>query len=146
VGGLVADGRWNAKGRFRISYSSLSPETALAESLAHVRYFNLPEANALPRVLVSLRVDLRRVLFLSDGRLRMRLKLSEQTIRKHDWRRVNRRRKEALTQAWGRSLAMAGYEAIVVPSAAGDGKNLIVFPESLTEDSTFQVENEVDWT
>ncbi|MFT5471354.1 MAG: RES domain-containing protein [Verrucomicrobiales bacterium] len=53
-GGVHASGRWNLKGSFRLAYTSLSSETAHAEALAHVRYYDLPEKSALPRVLVSL--------------------------------------------------------------------------------------------
>ncbi len=40
-------GRWHCKGEICISYTSLEPETALAETLAHVRYYNLPEKHGL---------------------------------------------------------------------------------------------------
>ena len=145
-GGLKASGRWNLKGCCQISYTSLAPETALAESLAHVRYYRLPEATALPRVLVSLDVSLHRVLEVTDGDVRMRLKLADHTIRNHDWRKVNRGGKEALTQAWGRTFADAGYEGILVKSAAGNAANLVVFPRNLDERSVFRVEKSVEWT
>jgi RES domain-containing protein len=97
-GGLHASGRWNLKGVFRVSYTSASPETALAEALAHVRYYRLPMFIALPRVLVALRADLNRVLNLTHGHVRQRLKLSERTIRSLDWRKANQRKCEAETR------------------------------------------------
>ena len=142
---MHANGRWNLRGCCRLSYTSLAPETALSESLAPARYFNLPESSALPRVLVSLTVSLTKVLFLTDGPVRQRLRLGMETICHHDWRKENRRRVEALTQAWGGAFADAGYEAVLVPSAAARGHNLIVFPRNLQKHSVFEVENEVKW-
>jgi RES domain-containing protein len=37
-----ASGRWNLKGAMRVAYTATEPETALAECLAHARYYNLP--------------------------------------------------------------------------------------------------------
>ena len=37
AGGLRADGRWNVKGRFRCSYASQTPETAMQEVLVATR-------------------------------------------------------------------------------------------------------------
>ncbi|MCH6256989.1 RES family NAD+ phosphorylase [Puniceicoccaceae bacterium K14] len=138
LGGLHAAGRWNLKGAHRISYTSLTPETALAESLAHVRYFNLPLPHALPRTLVSINVQLSKTLDLSEGRLRQRLQLGIDTIQKHNWRTANQQLKEATTQAWGRCFFEEGYEAILIPSAASPGNNLIVLPENLNSESLFE--------
>jgi len=64
--------------------------------------------------------------------------LSEDAIRNLDWRRENRRRREALTQSWGWAFQNAGFEAILVPSAANSkGVNLVVFPENLAPASLF---------
>ena len=49
AGAMHADGRWNLKGTARLSYTATTPDTALAEALAHVNYYRLPLANALPR-------------------------------------------------------------------------------------------------
>lgn len=138
-GGLNASGRWNLKGSYRICYTSTDPETALAESLAHARYFNLPLASSLPRTLVSIDVRLRNVLDLTDGKLRQRLKLGITTLKTHDWRRVNQELRESTTQSWGRSFFETGYEAVLVPSTATSGRNLIVFPSNLNRNSKFEV-------
>lgn len=70
TGALRASGRWNLAGAFRLSYTALDPETALAEALAHARYFRLPLGSALPRTLVALRLEAGRVLDLRNGELR----------------------------------------------------------------------------
>lgn len=64
-----------------------------------------------------------------------------------DWRAENQAGAEALTQAWGKLFAAAGFEAVIVPSAAdSDGSNVLVFPRNLQTGSQFQVKNEVKWT
>lgn len=146
AGALHADGRWNLKGATPLSYTATAPETALAEALAHVRYFRLPEAKALPRVLVGLRLKAKRVLDLRDGKVRKALRLSEDTIRKLDWRAENQTGRESVTQAWGAAFARSGFEAVIVPSAASaDGANVLVFPNNLLSGSKFEVTEEVKW-
>ena len=146
AGAMHADGRWNLKGAARLSYTATTPDTALAEALAHVNYYRLPLANALPRVLVGLQLKARRVLDLRDGKVRNALKLSEAKIRELDWRAENQKGMEAVTQAWGTAFARAGYEAVIVPSAANPGgANVLVFSENLLPGSWFQVTNEVKW-
>ena len=109
AGALHANGRWNLKGATRLSYTAFAPQTALAEALAHVNYFRLPIHKALPRVLVALRLTAKRVLDLRDGNVRKALRLSEDTIRKLDWRAENQHGDEAVTQAWGSAFAAAGF-------------------------------------
>lgn len=146
AGALYASGRWHLKGMARLSYAALAPETALAEVLAHVRYYALPVTQAMPTVLVALRLKVRRVLDLRDGDVRRHLRLSETTIRTLDWRAENQRKGEAISQAWGRAIAMAGFEAVITPSSADrSGANVLIFPENLLPGSSFVVENEVKW-
>ena len=146
AGALHANGRWNLKGATRLSYTALAPQTALAEALAHVHYFRLPVHKALPRVLVALQLKAKRALDLRDGSMRKALRLSEDTIRRLDWRAENQKGQEAITQAWGKAFAKAGYEAVIVPSAADtDGANVLVFPENLQASSVFKVMSEVKW-
>lgn len=146
AGALHANGRWNLKGATRLSYTALAPQTALAEALAHVHYFRLPIHKALPRVLVALRLRAKRVVDLRDGNVRKALRLSDGTIRKLDWRAENQRGDEAVTQAWGNAFVAAGFEAVIVPSAAdASGANVLVFPENLHAGSQFDVISEVKW-
>lgn len=143
-GGLYASGRWNQKGAVRVAYTATEPETALAESLAHARYYNLPLSTALPRVLVSLTLDAKYILDLRDVNLRRVLHISLGEIVATDWRHENRRLREAVTQAWSAAFAVAGVEALIAPSAANDaGTNVIVFPENLWNPDEFFVEREV---
>jgi RES domain-containing protein len=146
AGALHANGRWNLKGAARLSYTALAPQTALAEALAHVDYYRLPQSKALPRVLVALRLKAHRVLDLRVGTIRTRLRLSDHTMKDLDWRAENQNGREAVTQAWGLAFSQEGFEAVIVPSAAdSDGFNVLVFPENLTPGSCFDVAEEVKW-
>jgi len=144
-GGFHAAGRWNLRG-MRLSYTATEPETALAECLAHARYYNLPLSTALPRVLVSLVLTAAYILDLRNPHLRRVLRVSLGEIIATDWRRENRRSREAITQAWGAAFAAAGVEALIAPSAANDaGTNIVVFSENLQHPEQFFVEHEVLW-
>ena len=59
-------GRWNPPGSFPAVYASLTPETAVAEALAQFRYFGISDADAMPRVTVSLAAELQSVLDLTE--------------------------------------------------------------------------------
>lgn len=146
AGGLHASGRWNPAGAFRISYTALTPETALAEALAHVRYYHLPEAQAMPRVLVAMRLEAHRVLDLRNAHLRDSIGMTLATIKKLDWRAENQAGREALTQAWGDCFCQAGFAAILVPSAADKaGANVLVFPGNLSSRDRFESFGDIKW-
>jgi hypothetical protein len=132
--------------RYARRVQATEPETALAESLAHARYYNLPLSTALPRVLVSLVLNAISILDLRNSQLRRVLHIRLDEIIESDWRRENRRSREAVTQAWGAAFATAGIEALIAPSAANDGgTNVIVFPGNLRHPDEFFVEREVLW-
>lgn len=50
-------GRWNPPG-IAVVYASLTPETAMAETLAHNRYYGIPQQDALPRTFVAIAANL----------------------------------------------------------------------------------------
>jgi len=59
-----------------------------------------------------------------------------------DWREERANGREALTQAIGRATYEAGYEGLLVPSAAiPNGVNLVVFPENLVGKSILRYIN-----
>ena len=148
VGGFKSCGRWNLSGRFHCSYMSCTPETALEEVLAASRRKNLPDATALPRVLVCVDVKLQRVLDLTDGQVRQRCRVSDKRMVSERWWREIFYDREALTQALGRAAASAGFEGIVVPSAADrpHGVNVIVFTYNLLAGSRVDVITPISWT
>lgn len=132
-------GRWNPIG-IAVVYNSLTPETAMAESLAHYRYFQIPIEESMPRTFVATMVKLRAVLDLRQGRVRQRLQVSQDRILTVDWRTEVRAGRVPITQLLGRAAAEIGLEGLVVPSAADpNGHNLLIFPENLDPSSTATV-------
>jgi RES domain-containing protein len=65
-------GRWNPPGT-AVVYASLTPETAMAETLAHNRYYGIPIEDVMPRTFVAIQVNLKTVLDLRIGIVRRRL-------------------------------------------------------------------------
>lgn len=132
-------GRWNPPGIAAV-YMCLTPEGAMEETLAHFRYYGMPIHSAMPRTFVAIRARLSRVLDLSDGAVRQRMRISEARMLKTDWRKEMDAGRLPLTQLVGRAAFDAGFEAIRVLSATHTGEtNLIVFPENLLRSSSLQV-------
>lgn len=147
IGGFKSNGRWNLKGQSHCSYMSYSPETALEEVLAASRCKNLPDATALPRVLVCVNIQLQRALDLTNGQVRQLCRVSEKRMINERWWRENFNDREALTQALGRAANSAGLEGIIVPSAADrpHGVNVIVFTDNLITGSQVDVITPIRW-
>ncbi len=145
-GSEYSNGRWLLKGRTLLTYTSLQPETALAESLSAGRYFGFPDGNSTPILLVSGTATISPIVDLRDGYVRQRLLLGLKTILGTDWRAENLIGKEAITQALGWSLHEAGAVGFLTESAARKGgANLMVFPENLSKPSSLEITKEVEW-
>lgn len=141
MGAKKSGGRWNPVGVATV-YASLTPETAMAEALAHHRYYGIPIHAALPRTFVSIEVRLSVVLDLSDGETRQRLGFSRARMLTHDWREAAAKGRVSETQACGGAVASLSWEGMIVPSAADTaGRNLVLFPENLRESSRLIVIN-----
>ncbi len=140
AGAKMTGARWNHAGSFATVYSSLSPETASQEGLAHFRHYCLPVADALPRVLAAAQVVLQRVLDLTDAKTRRMLKVSVADLLWTDWRKEAKAEREALPQAIGRLTWNTKWEGLLVPSAADPkGTNLIIFPGNLDAPRSYLV-------
>lgn len=127
-GARIHGGRWNPPGVASV-YASESPETAMAEALATVRYYCLPVHAFAPRCFVSMSFDLERVLDLTDGETRRRIAYSRRRMVDTDWRAQMAAGIMPLTQLVGRAAAESGLDGLLVPSAARrDGKNIVAFP------------------
>jgi filamentous hemagglutinin len=138
AGAKRAGARWNPPGSMATVYTSLGIATATAEALSHHHYFDLPLETALPRVLVSIRVNLGRVLNLTEQRVARALGVSRARLTGEDWRASNVRGEEALTQAIGRLAWQAEWEGLLVPSAQDPGGvNLIIFPGNLVPPASY---------
>lgn len=134
-------GRWDPKG-IAVVYASLGPETALAETLAHARYYGLPVEDTMPRTFVAIEVRLQTILDLRQGPIRRRLRVSADRILRVDWRNELHLGRRPITQAIGQAASQAGWEGLLVPSAADRlGSNLLVFPGNLLTGSQIRVRN-----
>lgn len=134
-------GRWNPPG-IALVYASLTPETAMAETLAHYRYFGIPIEEAMPRTFIAIEVKVQCILDLRDGKVRQRLQLSEERIVTSDWRADVNEGREPISQRLGRAAHVATLEGLIVPSAADrKGHNLLIFPDRLRPGSTVRVVN-----
>ncbi len=135
-GSRLHGGRWNPPGEFAAIYACLDPETAMEETLAHFRYYGIPEHAAMPRLFVAIEVRLSTVLDLRDGRLRQRLRVSRDRMISSDWRSVQGEDQVPATQALGMAACSAGLEGLLVPSAIRrTGTNLVAFPGNLRRHS-----------
>ena len=141
-GSKTAGARWNPPKSFSTVYASLDPHTALDEVLAHFRYYSIPIESAMPRVTVSVRVQLDRVLDLTDRTTRSVLSVSKRRMLDEPWREEQKEGREAFTQALGRLCHELGWEGLLVPSAARrEGVNLVVFTPNLSRKSSLEIIN-----
>jgi RES domain-containing protein len=133
-------GRWNPPSSFATVYAALSDETALAEAKANHLYYGLDPADALPRTMVAVNTRLSNVIDLTLGTTRKLLGVSATRMRGDDWRKLNRRGAESLTQAIGRATYESGVEGLIVPACDG-GKNVVWFPGNLRTTSRAVIRN-----
>ena len=142
LGSKRGGGRWNPPGSFPTVYTSLSPGQALEESLHTFKHFGFSPASVLPRTVVGMKVQMSRVLDLTDQSILRRLEMTRTQMVSDDWRGVNDGGHEALTQAIGRVAFELGIEGLLVPaSASADGQNLLWFPDNLSGSSTAEILN-----
>lgn len=122
-GSRKAGRRFNPPGEFGALYCSLKPPTANAE-VAH----NLRARGAKPEQEsdwweYTIRVQLHRVLDLTNSSVRSALSLESAVLFPRD---------QGATQALARKIREAGFQAIIVPSAVTPSeKNLVVFDDAL---------------
>lgn len=123
-------GRWNPRG-LAATYASLTPETAMAETLAQARYYGWSPQAVMPRTFVAISFKLKRVLDLTDGDVRRRLAFSQKRIVETDWRAEMDAGNVPLTQLLGQAAAEIGLEGLLVPSIAEpSGRNIVAFPQN----------------
>ena len=141
-GSRDAGGRWNPLGSFDTVYLSSDVDTAWEESFAHHRHYGIPIYSALPRTFVAVQVNLQRLLYLVDGEIRQRLRISEERMLDEPWHELQDHAEEALTQTIGRAAFDLGLEGLVVPSAESvTGENLVIFPHHLRPGSELNIIN-----
>jgi RES domain-containing protein len=133
-------GRWNAIGSFRAVYGSTDDVVALAESKANADYANLPYPFREPRLVVAADVSLCRVVDLTGVETLKALAVSEDELRREDWRKVQEQGFESFTQALGRALFKTKAEGLIARSArTKNGINIAYFPENRLPGSKVQL-------
>lgn len=124
-------GRWNAIGSFRAVYGSTDAVVALAESEVNAKYANLPYPFRETRLVVAVEVALARVVDLTAAKNLEVLGVTEEELRREDWRKVQEQGFESLTQALGRALFAGKAEGLVARSARVErGINIDYFPQN----------------
>lgn len=122
--------RWSPKG-LAACYGSTQRQVALAESLAVASgRYGFATEDLLPRMLFAFEVRRLRVIDLTDGRIRQRLRVSQRTMLQCRWWLSGNSHRESITQAIGRAACLAGCEGLLVPTRfSRSHPNLVAFPE-----------------
>lgn len=131
IGSARVGGRWNPRASFPTLYASLEPETAMSESMATFRYYGLAPQSALPRLFRAIEMGLVLMLDLREAPLTSTLRFWVRLGLREDWRALQDRGRESISQAIGRAAWLAGLEGLIVPSHACKGNNAVLFPDNL---------------
>lgn len=130
-GAAYFGGRWNPP-PIKAIYASLDPVTATKEAFQQFAKFGFQLTKIKPRVIAGIKFKLKRVLDITDSRIRRKLGFTLEELLGEDWRAIQRSGDESWTQAIGRGSLLAGFEALLAPSAQDrKGKNVIIFPSVL---------------
>src|SRR5205823_12197235 len=112
--------RYHLAGQTGILYTSLSADVAIREIARHAAPATLQGGLAVGRI----EIRLERILDLTNKANLRRLGLTEEAL-------VSANRE--LSQAVGLAARTAGLQGLLVASATGQGKNLVVFENNLGE-------------
>lgn len=134
TGALLNCGRYNVVGCAAL-YLASSPNLAVSEHLHLNEVFEIKQFP--PRLLVSVRVELGRVLDLTDATVRSRLGVSEGVLFEQYSEDPDH---PAITQSIGIKARKSGIEAILAPSAIERTEaNLIVFRDNIASPEAVEV-------
>ncbi len=132
-------GRWNPPGVNAI-YASLDPTTAVKESYQEFIKYGFEAHHIRPRVLAGVKLNVKRLLDLTDAGIRRKLVFRLDELTAEDWLAIQSGGEESWTQAIGRGAILAGFEGILAPSARNrHGTNVVIFPENLASTSTVEL-------
>jgi len=92
--------------------------TATYESYQEFLAYGFSLSAIRPRVTAGAMATLSAVLDLTDEAIRRKIGFTLTDLREEDWRAIQAAGDESWTQAIGRGCRSAGFEAILVPSAA----------------------------
>ena len=119
--------RWNPAGEFGALYTTLVENDIKREMERAAEKRGITPMDPLPRDIVTIAVSLHNVLDLTDPATLRILKFTADELTEGSYER---------TCDLARAFFKAGIEGIVVPSAIGRGKNLVIYTENLYSKST----------
>lgn len=123
-GALINGGRYNAAGKIGALYLSKTQKGCAAEITRRPSH--------PPKYIVGkIQVKLGKVCDLTDEDLLKKLGLTREKLTDKNWTE---------TQALGDLIRDAGFEGMIVPSAAGDFNNLVIFVDRLADSSRVELE------
>jgi len=123
-GALIYGGRYNNAGEFGALYLSKTKSGCAAEVTRR-------PGHPITYVVGKIKVTLGKVCDLTDPELLKKLKLTKKDLTADDWNE---------TQALGDIIREIGFEGMIVPSAAGDFNNLVIFVDRLSGSSRIELE------
>jgi RES domain-containing protein len=135
-GASTNGGRWNPLG-VKAIYASLDPVTAVMESYHQFLKYGFKVQHIRPRVMAGVKLNVKRLLDLTNSGIRRKLGFSLADLMEEDWEAIQSGGEESWTQAIGRGALLAGFEGLLAPSARNRyGKNVVIFPDTLASTST----------
>ena len=123
-GAFLNGGRYNAPRKFGALYLSKNQKGCATEITRR-------PSHPTNYIVGKIRIKLGKVCDLTDEDLLNELGLSREQLTADDWTE---------TQTLGDLIREAGFEGIVVPSAAGDFNNLVIFVDRLSGASSIDIE------
>jgi RES domain-containing protein len=134
----LSGGRWNRLGVETV-YFALDDQTALAEVASRERASGLDGVRTYDLTVAGCRVDLHRTISLADPRVPAAMDVRLDELLACDWKAEQRSGREAISQAVGRAIRAAGFEALFAPSAQRrEGLCLAVFPDAMLAESRLE--------
>lgn len=132
-------GRWNPAG-VRAIYASLDPVTAVKEIYQEFLKYGFAVQAIRPRVMAGVKLNVNRLLDLTDVRIRKKLGFTLTELTGEDWHAIQNGGEESWTQAIGRGALLARFEGLLAPSARNrSGRNVVIFPDNLGSTSTVEL-------
>jgi RES domain-containing protein len=132
-------GRWNPPG-VRAIYASLDPVTAVKETYQEFLKYGFEVSDIRPRVMAGVKLNVKRLLDLTDGGIRRKLGFTLRELTGEDWHTIQIDGEESWTQAIGRGATIAGFEGLLAPSARDwKGRNVVIYPDNLASTSTVEL-------
>jgi len=134
--GAVANGRWNAIGEFEVLYTSLASEGALTE-VGYRLSLEPVWPSRIQHEIHTLRIRVDRALVFENLQQLERLGVN---ITKYDSFEY------ASTQAIAAAAHFLEFDALIVPSARYDARNLVIFLDRLQTPPELIDTDTVNWT